>query len=111
MTAFTYQDLVNVARLPLNDTDKARYSDADLLAYANGGILTLLKRRPDLFIGQFASLPNGSASLATAFPLGVEYIQTIADYVTARAESTDDEHVNSGRAALYMQLFGSEAAA
>ena len=37
--------------------------------------------------------------------------QVLADYVTARAEMTDDEHVNAGRAALFMQLFGAESGA
>ena len=105
---FTYQGVVDLARIPLNDEDKARYSDATLLSFANHGMLTLLKRRPDLFIGQYSSLPDGEAVLAGTFPLGAEYVQPVADYVTARAESIDDEHANSGRAALFMQLFGSE---
>lgn len=107
--AFTFQSVVDLARLPLNDADKARYTDADLLIYANHAVLTLIKRRPDLFIGSFSSLPTGEAALTDAFPLGAEYVQTVADYCTARAESSDDEFVNSGRAALFMQLFGSEA--
>lgn len=109
--AFTYQSVVDLARIPLNDTDKVRYSDATLLAFVNHGMLTLTKRRPDLFIGQYANLPNGEKVLADAFPLPAGYVQTLADYVTARAESIDDESVNSGRAAAFMQLFGSEAPA
>lgn len=107
--AFSYQSVVDLARLPLNDTDKVRYSDADLMTYANHGMLMTLKRRPDLFIGQFLNPPNGEAVLADPFPLPPEYVQLLADYVTGRAESTDDEHVNSGRAVLYSQLFGTEA--
>ena len=34
----TYQTVLDVARLPLNDSDKARYRDADLMTYANHGI-------------------------------------------------------------------------
>ena len=107
--ALTYQSVVDQARIPLNDADKVRYPDADLLSYANNGMLTLMKRRPDLFIGQFATLPTGQNVLTDAFSLGAEYVQTISDYVTARAEMGDDEHVDSGRAALYVQLFGAEA--
>lgn len=107
--AFTYQSVVDLARFPLNDADKARYSDATLLSFANHGMLKILKRRPDLFVGQFASLPNGEKVLSDAFPLPAGYVQTVADYVTARAEMTDDEHVNSGRAAAFAQLFGAEA--
>jgi hypothetical protein len=63
---FTYQSVVDLARKPLNDSDKARYSDDDLLAYANHGMLTVLKRRPDLFIGNYSSLLNGEKALADA---------------------------------------------
>ena len=105
----TYQSLINLARIPLNDSDKARYSDIDLLAYANSGVLTMFKRRPDLFFGQFTSLPTGNALLADTVPLSAQYIQTLADYVTGRAETADDEHVNAGRAAMFAQLFGMDA--
>jgi len=107
--AFTYQSVVDLARMPLNDDDKVRYTDATLLIYANHGILQILKRRPDLFIGQFGSLPAGDAMLNHTFPLPAGYVQTLADYVTARAEMADDEHVNSGRATAFAQLFTAEA--
>lgn len=107
--AFTYQSVIDLARIPLNDADKTRYSDADLLAYANHGMLALVKRRPDLFIGSYTSLPDGQKTLTDSFPLSVQYVQTVADYVVSRAETSDDEHVNTGRAALFAQLFGAEA--
>ncbi len=106
---FTYQSVVDLARAPLNDSDKTRYSDDDLLMFANHGMLALTKRRPDLFIGQFSSLPTGEETLTDPFPIGAEYVQLLADWVTARAEMTDDEHANSGRAAAFVNLFGSEA--
>ncbi|MEO6825318.1 MAG: hypothetical protein ABI167_11470 [Nitrosospira sp.] len=106
--AFTYQSVVDLARIPVNDVNKDRYSDDSLLLFANHAMLQLLKRRPDLFTGQFASLPSGEKSLNDAFPLPAEYVQTVADYVTARAEMTDDEHVSTGRAATFMQLFGAD---
>ena len=106
---FTFQSVVDLARIPLNDADQARYPDSTLLLFLNQGMLQVLKRRPDLFIGQFARPLDGQAGLADSVPLPPEYIQTLADYVTARAEMTDDEHVNSGRAAIFMQLFATEA--
>jgi hypothetical protein len=107
--AFTYQSVVDLARIPLNDADQARYPDSILLLFLNHGMLQILKRRPDLFVGHFASQPEGQNQLADVFPLPPEYAQTVADYVTARAEMTDDEHVNSGRAVVFMQLFSAEA--
>jgi hypothetical protein len=72
-------------------------------------MLQLINRRPDLFVGSYSSLPSGEAVLSDAFPLPAQYVQLAADYCTARAESSDDEFVNSGRAALFMQLFNTEA--
>lgn len=109
--AFTYQSVADLARIPLNDEDKARYPDATLLSFANHGMLQIVKRRPDLFIGQFDNLPTGEHALTDSFPLPAEYVQLLADYVTARAESIDDEHANSGRVAAFAQLFGAEAPA
>ncbi|MEP6606489.1 MAG: hypothetical protein ABJA60_10290 [Nitrosospira sp.] len=107
--AFTYHSVVDLARVPINDVNKDRYADSVLLLFANHAMLQIFKRRPDLFVGKFANIPDGERSLDDAFPLPAEYVQTVADYVTARAEMTDDEHVNSGRAAAFMQLFGAES--
>lgn len=109
--AFTYQSVVDLARVPLNDVSKDRYSDDVLGLFTNHAMLQILKRRPDLFAGQLAGLPNGEGPLDDAFPLPPEYVQTVADYVTARAEMTDDEHADSGRAALFMRLFDAESPA
>ena len=106
---FSYRSIVELARIPLNDEEKTRYPDMVLLSFANQGMLQILRRRPDLFIGEFNNLPDGERTLDDAFPLPPVYLQMVADYVTARAEMSDDEHVNSGRAALFMQLFALEA--
>ena len=106
---FTYQSVMNLARIPLNDADQARYPDSVLLLLLDHAVLQILKRRPDLFIGQFGSSHGGQNGPGAIFPLPPEYAQTVADYVTARAEMADDEHVNSGRALAFMQLFGAEA--
>lgn len=107
--AFTYQSVIDLARIPLNDADKVRVSDATLLSFANQSVLQLLKRRPDLFIGSFSSLPTGQAVLGDQFPLTAQYVQTVADYITFRAETIDDEKMNSGRSLAFAQLFGAEA--
>lgn len=107
--AYTFQSVLDMARIPLNDEDKVRYSDAQLLVFANHGVLALVKRRPDLFIGRFDALPDGQAALSDTLPVDAEHAQLVADWVVARAEMTDDEHANSGRAAAYINLFGSEA--
>ena len=107
--AFTYQTVVDLARKSLNDEDKVRYSDSDLLLFANHGMLALVKRRPDFFIGQFANLPTGESGLTEYLQIDPVHAQTLADWVVARAEMTDDEHANSGRAGAVFNLFGNEA--
>lgn len=107
--AYTYQKVADLARIPLNDTDKVRYSDSVLMTFANQGMLAIAKRRPDLFVGKFSSLPDGEATLADFFPIEPSYVQLLADWIVARAEMTDDEHANSGRVTIMANLFGSEA--
>lgn len=106
--AFTFQSVADIARIPLNDADKTRYADDTLLSLANQAIVTLANRRPDLFIGQFDSLPNGEAALADVFPVAPAYLSVVANYVTALAEMVDDESANSGRAAAFMSLLNAE---
>jgi hypothetical protein len=102
--AYTMQQIVDRARIPLNDADKDRYSDDDLLAFANEAVKVLRRERPDLFFGQYEALPADKA-LGDALPLDDEYAESVASYVTARAETVDDEHVNTGRARLFFELF------
>lgn len=103
---FTYQAVVDLARIPLNDEDKTRYSDATLMAYANSSIHELFKRRPDIFIGQLANPPDGMANLEDICPIESGYAMTLADYVTARVSMIDDEHATSGKATAFLALLG-----
>jgi hypothetical protein len=104
----TMQAVVDKAREPLNDDDATdanrRWPDATLLNHAIHGLLNAYRNRYDLFIG--ASAPSLALTLGSTFPLPDEYIQPLADFVTARAHGRDDETSNPGRAAAYLQLFG-----
>lgn len=104
----TYQNVVDLARIPLNDEDKDRYSDTTLMSYANVAVLSLFQHRPDIFIGQYASIPTGEAALSDPFPVPAAYLVTLADYVTARTSMIDDEHANTGKAAEFMRLLAGE---
>jgi hypothetical protein len=89
----------------LQDDAKVRYPDAELLDYANSAYLTLRRKRPDMFLGLWGSMPS-NLGMASNFPgAGDEYMPSIADYVTARAEFKDDENVVQQRAASFYQLF------
>lgn len=102
--AKTMQNVVDQARIPLNDADKKRYPDTELLGYANGAVSTLKIKRPDLFFGQFLSMP-GDKELVDSFPLDDTLFSPVCDYVTARAESKNDESVLEQRAMAYFALF------
>jgi len=105
---YTLQDALDRARFPLNDDDGDRYPDTRLLPVVKGAFETAFRKRPDLFYALLTTVPplDFSALVATdPFPLADEYLQVISDYVTARAEGVDDEHMSTGRAANYYNLF------
>lgn len=102
--ALTVQDALDRARLPLNDADKVRYSDAFLLGYFNDAILMTRKIRSDLFLSQWDGLPS-NLLVTDQFPVAEEYFPTIVDYVSGRAELIDDENVDNTRSQALLQLF------
>ena len=102
--ALTIQNIVDRARVPLQDAAKVRFADAKLLVYANDAIYTLRNKRPDLFFGLFSTLPSELAIGAT-FPLPDDYAPAVQDYVTARGEAGGAEADMAGRAAAFFALF------
>lgn len=101
----TMRDVVGSARETLNDEDADRYSDPTLFDHAVEALDELYIQRPDLFIGQLSSYDGSSLTLDNDFPIDPRYRRAVADYVIARAEMKDDEHVVSQRATLMVQLF------
>jgi len=106
--AYILQDVLDRARFPLNDDDADRYPDARLMPVVKGAFETAFRKRPDLFFALLTDVPPLDFSamvVGEPFPLPDEYLQVIADYVTARAEGVDDEHMSTGRARNYYELF------
>lgn len=105
--AFTFQQIADRARLPLNDAAKTRWPDAELLGYGVDAYLLLRLKRPDIFVTGFASLPDYSAlTLGSSFPSADDsYLPAIADYVSARAQLKDDEAAMAERATTFYGLF------
>jgi hypothetical protein len=100
------QAVVDVARKPINDASKARYSDADLLEYVNAFCRLAFEQRPDLVKlavnGGDWTTPYADLTLSGSFPLPDRFKQAAADYASGRAETRDDENVNSQRAQTLM---------
>jgi len=103
---YTMQRIADKARIPINDSAKIRKTDDQLLSYAIDALYLIWQKRPDLFIGQYLTF-NGFAQLvlASAFPLDNAYASAVADYVTARTETENDEAVVEQRANLFFNLF------
>jgi len=102
----TIQAVLDRARIPLNDGAKDRYTDDEGLIYANDAVKVLRRERPDLFFGQFETLP-GDMELGDDLPVDDEYAPAVVDYVTARWEFRDDEAAVEGKAAAFFALFKS----
>lgn len=108
--AFTVQQVLDLARLPLNDTLKVRYTDTVLLSFYNAGLLHLYEIRPDLLIGNYgvAIAPAVASGLSAAFPLSDRFALSLGDYIGGRAEMRDEDAASSGRAQALMKLFHDE---
>lgn len=87
----------------LNDSEGVRYPSAELLGYVTDALSFARNLRPDLFLGKF-STSFGTMTTDSTLPIDEQFFRPIVDYVIARAESKDAEHVESGRVALMAQL-------
>lgn len=94
-----------MGRTPLNDDDKVRIPDSMALTFAKQGLQMLTLKRSDLFIGQYLAMPNIKAlTLASNCPVDDNIVPAIADYITARAETRNDESILEQRATMFFQL-------
>ena len=103
----TLQNVIDSARVVLQDADKVRYSDAQLLGYANDGIVLGFKYRPDFRLGQY-TVALGDLGASDQVPFPVQYQQLLEYYVVSSAELRDDEYSQDGRAAALLGLFEKE---
>lgn len=87
----------------LNDADETRYSEAEKIGFVEDALNMIKNIRPDLFIGQF-STAIGTLTTASNLPVDDQFFRPIVDYVIARCETKDDEHVISARAEFMAKL-------
>lgn len=100
----TVQQVMDRGRRALNDADKVRYPDADLLDYVNDGVAEIYEMRPDLRVGKFRQ-PVPTLAAGDAFPLSGAHAVAIQHYIAFRAETRDDENVNENREVKSYKLF------
>lgn len=102
----TFQEIVDSARVALQDDAKTRYSDANLLEYAIDGVLEARKIRPDFFIGGYSTVKTNYV-LADTVPLPATYAAFLKDFAVFKASIRDDEYAVDGRAAAMLARFKS----
>jgi hypothetical protein len=100
----TCQNVVDSARVPLNDAAKTRYTDPQLLGYLNDGLAEAYSLRPDLRFGKYSTNIELLA-LSDTFPLSGAHAVALSHYIVFRAENRDDEHVNANRETKSFKLF------
>lgn len=106
--ARTYQNAADRARsVALNDSAKTRWTDAELIAFANDGVLVLRRRRPDLFFGQFAALPSSTEVTvgSTSLPVPDEFFVPLVDFMVARANGRESEDAAAALVPVYDRQF------
>lgn len=107
------QDVLDYARLTVNDTASDRYKDVVGIKYANYGCARALELRPDLRMGTGTGLVSGGfgygpwvdLTTTSSFPLPREYAEKIGSFVVFGWQSSDDQFVNDQTAAAGYTLF------
>jgi hypothetical protein len=100
----TFQSVIDDARVFLKDADKVRYTDANLLTYANDVVRECKRIRPDFFLGSYSSVLS-TFVLGDTVPVPIEYHQFLKDFIIGRAEMVDDEYANESRAVALLIRF------
>jgi hypothetical protein len=93
----TCQSVIDRARVPLNDNDKTRYADSELLSYLCDGIAEAYALRPDLRFGNYTTAAVTLFQFTDNFPLSVQHEVALQHYLVYRSENKDDENVNEDR--------------
>ena len=102
--SYIVQQVIDMARIPLNDVDKDRNTDETLLVYFNNAVLICRQKRPDLFLGVLST--EQTPLLATDLvPVNSMYVPIFSNYVSGMAETIDDEHIDNSRAGAFIQSF------
>lgn len=101
--ARTVGEVLTSAYGTLNDTDRARYTEPEALGFVVDALNMAKNVRPDLFLGKF-STSFGTLTTTSALAIDEQFFRPIVDYVIARCETKDAEHVDSGRVALMASL-------
>lgn len=108
MALDTVADYVTEARVLLQDeVETYRYSNADLVAALNLGIMTARRNRPDLFL-EVTDIPQfvvADVAALTAFDMDVMYRTPFLFFMVGFAQLRDEEDTQDARAVAFIQKF------
>src|SRR5438128_2554409 len=99
-------DVLTSVRDTKQDVAARRAPDAELRRYVVDGLNAIKNERPDLFLGNWVAIE--SVGNGDALPITAQFLRPLVDYVIARAESKEAEHVTSARVDLMLKLAGSQ---
>jgi hypothetical protein len=95
----TVGEVLTSADGTLNDVGRVRYTQTERIGFVVDALQFIRNQRPDLFLGGFAT-PIGTLTPSSTLPLDDQFFRPIVDYVIARCETKDADHVVTGRAEL-----------
>lgn len=97
----TMQNIIDSARVILQDSTKVRFSDTELLAHANVAVMEAYRLRPDLFFSSISAPPTALVAGGT-FPLPTYLEDAVAQFAAGRTELRGDLYSKEGRAPSLM---------
>ena len=103
----TFQQVIDDARVTLNDEDGVRYTAPQLMQFCNDGIQEIYRIRPDFLLGNYTAADVVYVETDT-IPIPLKFQNLLNFYVVFRAELRDDEYSAESRAGAMRQLFKSE---
>jgi len=100
----TLSDAIADARRLLHDQRAPyRYADTDLMDYANQGLSTMYRLRPDLMVGS-AWKPASVPTPTTALPPAVSdwFFPQLVSFMVGMSEARDDQFTADSRVAFFL---------
>jgi hypothetical protein len=103
----TFQNIIDDARVDLQDSVGTRYTTAQLIGYANDGVREMFRIRPDFRLGSYGVVVP-TYVVGDTLPIPDNYRMLLTNYLIFRAEVRDDEYAVNGRATLFLARFEKE---
>lgn len=100
----TFNQLISSARVVLNDTSGTRYTDAQMVEYANDGLTEIYRIRPDLRFGSYTTAVGTYVGTDTV-PIADTYAMFLKDYLVFRGGLREDEQSSDIRSTAFFSRF------